>query len=163
MPTPAKQIVARSLRWRWLQRLMLMGIHIFVPRHRVGIAVVVLNGEGQILLLEHVFHPYVRWGLPGGWLNRDEQPAAGAARELREETGMEVEMGPVIHLEQEVAPRHLNIAYLARVLPGSRAPVRLSGEIISAGWFAPDRLPTPLLPFTRNAIDAALRVEWEAA
>ena len=59
-------------------------------RYSLGAVGVVLNAAGEILLLEHVFHPVFPWGLPGGWVNRHESPAAAVERELREETGLEV-------------------------------------------------------------------------
>jgi hypothetical protein len=45
------------------------------------------------------------------------------------------------------------VAYAAEVISG---PLKLSTEIIEAGWFAADGLPGPLLPFVQAAIDAAV-------
>ena len=150
-----KRLVAHLVRWRPLQRLMVLGIRAIVARHRVGVALVAIDDQGRILLLHHVFHPYVPWDLPGGWLARGETPAACALRELKEETGLDASLGPVVHVARVETPPHLIVAYLADVQPGA---MTLGPEIINADWFAPDDLPTPLLPFSREAIQAARRV-----
>ena len=146
--------MARVVRWRPVTWLMYLGIYAFVPRHRVGVSVVPIDRQGRVLLLHHVFHPHVPWGLPGGWLNRNEKPEQCAVRELKEETGLDACIGPVVHLMREDMPPHVNVAYVGYVEP---APLTLSAEILEARWFRPDALPAPLFQFTRDSIAAALR------
>ena len=143
------------MHWRLLQQLMVLGIHLTVPRHRMGVSVVATDEAGRILLLHHVFHPYTPWGLPGGWLGRNESPQECALRELREETGLTGSLGPVVHMARDSDVTQLSVAYLALVTPG---PLQLGAEIMGAEWFPADALPSPLLPFTRAAIAAALAV-----
>ena len=83
-----KKRLARLMQFRFLQVLMVWGIYLFTPRHRVGVNVVVMDERQRVLLLKHVFHPQSPWGLPGGWLSRHEDPKEGVLRELREETGL---------------------------------------------------------------------------
>lgn len=147
-----KKRAARWMNKSWLQYLMRWGIFMTVPKRRVGVGMVPLDDAGRVLLLRHVFHPHTPWGLPGGWLNRHEAPAAGVLRELREETGLTAVLGPVLLIEQGVDPSHLGIAYLGHVQP---APLTLSSEILAAAWFPPDQLPE-LLPFHRQAIETAV-------
>jgi ADP-ribose pyrophosphatase YjhB (NUDIX family) len=53
--------------------------------------------DGRVLLVKRRFDPLAgRWSLPGGALEVGETLAEGLARELREETGLDVEVGPVV-------------------------------------------------------------------
>ena len=54
-------------------------------------SVVVRDGEAVLLGKRDVDPHRGVWGVPGGNLEHDEHPAAGAARELREETGVRVD------------------------------------------------------------------------
>jgi ADP-ribose pyrophosphatase YjhB (NUDIX family) len=110
------------------------------------------DGEGRILMLKHVYHPTVRWGIPGGWLNRGEAPAACALRELEEETGLSAVLGPIVYVSKENTPQHIGITYKATILPGE---INLNSEILAANWYFPDALPEPILPFVRESISAA--------
>lgn len=148
-----KEELARAMRWRPLNGLLAWGVRATVPRQRVGVALVAFNANEELFLLRHVFHPAGPWGLPGGWLNRNEAPADGVARELREETGLGVELGPVIHVGHEKQPPHIAMAYLGQIQPG---PMRFSIEVLDAQWFALDRLPQPLHPFARRSISDGL-------
>lgn len=145
--------MARVVRWPVMQRLMMVGIRSLVPRHRIGIAVVALDEDDRILMLEHVFHPYVPWGLPGGWLDRGESPRSGAVRELREETGLSAHVGTILNVSRQQDPESVNMAFLATDVRGT---IKLSKEIIDAQWFPADALPAPILPFTRQAIQTAI-------
>lgn len=132
---------------------MAWGVGLVVPRQRLGVALVTFNANEEILLLRHVFHVTNPWGLPGGWLGRNEAPADGLARELREELGLGVSVGPPVHTAQEGPPSHIVMAYLGWLRPGQ---IRLNAEIIEARWFSVDNLPQPLWPFTEKAISAGL-------
>jgi ADP-ribose pyrophosphatase YjhB (NUDIX family) len=132
--------------------MMGLGVRLMVPRHRTGVAIVGFNDAGRILMLRHVYHPQTPWGLPGGWLEKGESLADCAWRELREETGLSAKLGPIVYHSHEPVPRHIGVAFLARIKIGD---IALSTEIIDARWFEPESLPEPLLPFVVNAISAA--------
>ena len=110
------------------------------------------NTDEEVFLLRHVFHTAIPWGLPGGWLARDEAPARGVARELREETGLKAIVGPVVCVAHEQLPPHIALAYLGWITPG---PLSLNEEILEGRWFAADVLPQPLSAFAHQAIIAA--------
>ncbi len=104
-------------------------------------------------MLRHVFHPYYEWGLPGGWLKKNEAPEVGVLRELKEETGLTAVLGSAVSVSHSLQPPHIGIAYGGRLAGGD---LQLSHEIIEASWFSVDNLPTPLSPHTHQAIRAAV-------
>ena len=148
-----KEGVARLVIRRPFSDFLAWGVRSFVPRQRVGVGLVAFNADEEVLLLRHVFHTAAPWGLPGGWLARDEAPAAGVARELREETALEALVGPIVCVGHESGPPHIALAFLGWVRPGS---MTFSAEILDGRWFKLQDLPQPLWPFTQRAIAAAL-------
>lgn len=141
---------AKTPLFRWGMRLM---IQLAVPRTRVGVAVVAVNEEAEVFMVRHVFHPVFEWGLPGGWLKKNEPPAAGALRELKEETGLTAVLGPAVSVVHETDSAHIGIAYAARLNPGA---IQLSHELIEARWFDHQALPQPISYHTKLAIEAAV-------
>ncbi|MDN4171641.1 NUDIX domain-containing protein [Nocardioides sp. SOB77] len=106
----------------------------FRMQRTAAYALVVRGGpdDGAVLLTRvssSGFHTGL-WTLPGGGVEHGEAPAAAAAREVREETGLEVEVGRVLHVGDEsirgVAPNGrdeefhaIQLVLVATVAPGS--------------------------------------------
>jgi len=129
------------------------GVRFTQPRFQVTAGAVVLNDEGRILLLKHVFRPGSGWGIPGGFLEPGEQPEDAVRRELREETGLELESAEMVFLRALKKPARVEIIYRCR----ANGKLSLQGyEIKSGDWFAPDELPSGLGADQRMIIKRAL-------
>ncbi len=91
----------------------------------LGVGAVVVE-QGRVLLVRRGNEPMKgRWSLPGGLLELGESLTAGVVREVREETGLDVEVVELIELLDRIhreGPRvryHYVIAdYLCRVVGG---------------------------------------------
>ena len=70
----------------------------YPERPIVGVGAVIVEA-GKVVLVRRRFEPLAgRWSLPGGTLELGETLETGVAREMREETGLDVEVGPVIEV-----------------------------------------------------------------
>jgi 8-oxo-dGTP pyrophosphatase MutT (NUDIX family) len=135
---------------RWFYRFL-------QARFSAGVVGVIFNADGEVLLVEHVFHPYHPWGLPGGWVDRREDPAATLIREMREELELQVEVGPVLLAKVDYGS-HIDLAYLCH----QTGPIgTLSGELLGYRWLPPDNLPR-LHSFHYRAIQRALEISARA-
>lgn len=61
---------------------------------KVGSDAAIFNADGEILLMER--SDGSGWCLPCGWVEPNETPAQAVVRETREETGLEIEVGPLV-------------------------------------------------------------------
>ncbi|MBB1247227.1 NUDIX domain-containing protein [Streptomyces durbertensis] len=132
------------VQWRvlWLTRAKFM----------VGVTGVVRDDAGRVLLLRHRMWPEGRqWGLPSGYAVKGEEFTATVVREVREETGLDVAVGRLVHLKSGFRLR-IEVAYEATLLGGE---LRIDPfEILEARWFAPDELPSGLQDLHRTLIHA---------
>ena len=70
----------------------------YPERPIVGVGAVIADA-GKVVLVRRRYEPLAgRWSLPGGTLELGETLEAGVVREMREETGLDVEVGPVIEV-----------------------------------------------------------------
>jgi 8-oxo-dGTP pyrophosphatase MutT (NUDIX family) len=100
-------------------------------------------GARRVLLVRHTYGDRRRWELPGGWVQRGEDPAVAARREVLEEIGIDVELRPREVLEGDWDFKHESLTWFEAEWPGGRGtydPV----EIAEVAWFALDALPDRL-------------------
>ena len=99
--------------------------------------------NGRILLGRRALDPSKGlWDIPGGFLGEEEQPLEGLKRELREETGLEIEPTEFlgIWLQPYAGRTVLCLTWLARRTGG--IPVA-GDDLTQLAWFGPDELPSP--------------------
>ena len=112
---------------------------------KVAIGAVVGNDRGEILLIQRSDSGI--WLYPTGWADIGYSPAEVAIKEVKEETGIDVEVRSLIGVFDGLrlgftrTPLY-SLVFLCRAVGGTLRPHPL--ECLDAGWFAPDRLPEPL-------------------
>ena len=122
------------------------------PKYTLGVAGVVFNPQGQVLLVEHVLHPRHPWGLVGGWVDAGETPQVSLAREMQEEVELIVTVGALVNIETLPAIGHIDFAYVCTA--EQHTVGKLSSELLSYQWYNLDALPD-IDPFQQMAIETA--------
>jgi ADP-ribose pyrophosphatase YjhB (NUDIX family) len=71
----------------------------YPTRPLVGVGAVIFSNDQKVLLVKRRQEPLAgQWSLPGGMLELGETLEAGTAREILEETGLVVHVGPVVEV-----------------------------------------------------------------
>lgn len=112
----------------------------------------------ELLLIKRKGAPFKgSWGLPGGFVNPDEDLEACAKRELAEETGV-----TGVYLEQlftfgspkrDPRERVISVAYYA-LAPAERITLCAASDAAAVDWFTLDKLP-PLAFDHRDIVEKA--------
>ncbi len=112
----------------------------YPPRPIVGVGGVALV-DGRIVLIKRRFEPLAgRWSLPGGALEVGETLQEGLVREMKEETGLDVEVGPILDLfdrmtrdeEGRVRFHYVLADYLCRRVGGTLGAGSDAADIVLA-------------------------------
>ncbi|HEX8096509.1 MAG TPA: NUDIX domain-containing protein [Pyrinomonadaceae bacterium] len=136
------------------KRLRRLGVRLTQARFTVTAGAVVTDERGRVLLLKHFFRAGSGWGIPGGFLEKGEQPEQALRRELREEVGMELESAEVAFLRTLRRPSQVEIVFRCRARGREVEPK--SEEIKGAAWFDLGELPAELGGDQRRIIERAL-------
>ncbi len=149
---------------------MAISTHIARLRAAVGSELLVLpcatvlpmDDRGRMLLAWHAGRTD-GWGTVGGAIDQGESPAEAAARESREEIGVDIRLDALLAVlggpDYEVTyPNGDRVAYVtavyeASIVAGDPAPA--DGELSKIAWFTRGELPAlPLSRFTRAVLTA---------
>ena len=140
----------------------------YPERPIVGVGAVIVR-DGRVLIVRRRYEPLAgRWSLPGGTLELGETLEAGVAREMQEETGLDVEVGPVIEVfdrilldaDRRVQYHFVLVDYLCRPVGGE---LRAGSDVDDAIFVDPVGLgPYDLTAKARAVIDRALELAREA-
>ncbi len=138
------------------RRIRRWGVWLVEPRFTVTAGALVLDAEGRVLLLKHTFRSGSGWGIPGGFLEKGEQPEDALRRELREEVGLELAAARLAFVRTLKRPRQVEIMFCCRAIVGAAARPQ-GNEIEQAHWFAPDALPPELSTEQRRLVARTLQ------
>lgn len=107
-------------------------------------AVVIVARENRILMVRRANQPgYGRWSVPGGYVDRGEVVERAAAREVQEETGLEVEIAGLLGLFSQAGNPVIVAAFAGRETGGV---LRAGPETLAVDFFPQDALPPLAFP-----------------
>ena len=128
------------------------------PTHLVSVAALVTNDKGEILLVNS---PWRGWEYPGGLIEPGETFQEALHREVREESGVEIEITGFVGICKNVERNIVNIDFTARYLCGNLRTSEESTEVI---WVSPEKALTMItFPLTRKRLQNMLSGREEAA
>ncbi|MBO3742702.1 NUDIX domain-containing protein [Actinoplanes flavus] len=122
-------------------------------------ALITEAGTGRVLLVKPIYRDH--WAFPGGYLESDEYPQDGCARELYEELGLHLKVGALLVVDwappAEPRPRALiSMTFDAGEIPASTM-LRLPADELSAYAFLEPAEAAARLPNTvASRVEAAL-------
>jgi 8-oxo-dGTP diphosphatase len=129
------------------------------PRHVVAVTAIVFDSAGRVLLVEG---DHRGWEPPGGQVELGEDLFTALKREVREESGCEVEVGGLLSVNSNLGrpergvPEMVVLAFSCQWVGG--VP-RAGDECVDAGWFAlEEALELVLAPQQRAKLLDATRL-----
>jgi 8-oxo-dGTP diphosphatase len=105
------------------------------PRHSVSVAAAIVNESGRLLAVRRRDNGH--WEPPGGMLELHETIQAGLVREVREETGLEVEPQALSGVYKNMRRGIVALVFRCRIIGGEPRPTREAKQV---SWLSPDQV-----------------------
>jgi 8-oxo-dGTP diphosphatase len=115
----------------------------------VAVGAVVLDETNRVLLVKHVEAKrggfwFDKWICPGGKLQRGESLEEGTKRELREETGLDIELtgNPIVfdRIVKKGDRTELHVVYIDHTARKIRGQLKAGSDVAIAQWFSQEEL-----------------------
>lgn len=119
----------------------------------VSVRGVIHNTDGQILVVQRSKDR--KWELPGGRLGRGESPRQGLHREIREETGLDVEIADIVKSNSWVNATGDDRFAVHYDCEQTDDRVELSEEHVDSDWLRPPKAQQRLCDPQSTAVDIA--------
>lgn len=120
------------------------------PRHSVSVAGVVVNDEGQVLVIRR--RDNGEWQPPGGVLELNETIEDGLRREVREETGIEIAPGPLTGVYKNMSLGVIALVFRCTPRGGHPQPGDETEQVL---WMSLDQVEGAMSPaFAVRILDA---------
>ena len=123
-------------------------IRLTQKRFTASVVAIVRDRKGRILILDHAIRPGATLGLPGGFLEPDEDPYEAISRELKEETTLTLENVELRRIR--TIRKHIEILFVA---DGVGDAVISSREIVGLGWYSPDDVPEKMSLIQKRLVE----------
>jgi ADP-ribose pyrophosphatase YjhB (NUDIX family) len=117
----------------------------------LGVAVAILENNTVLLVRREDADV---WCLPGGAVDEGESVSEAAIREVREETGLQVELTSLVGVYSRPSWSSHQVIFAATSIEGIEQTQL--GETTALGWFPPEALPT-IVPWHRQPIQDVLQ------
>ena len=119
--------------------------HVAYVNPRLVSTTLPITETGEVILLRRGFEPGRGWwAQPGGFLEVDETPSEGAARETLEEIGLEVIPEAIVGLYARLEAAVVVLVYEAKIVGGE---LRTTPEALEVRAFAPEAIPWSEIAF----------------
>ena len=129
----ALALVFNAFPVRWQRRFMTAAHERFL----VGVTGLGIDRDGKVLLARHRFGA-PEWRFLGGFLAPRERVEDALTREIAEETGLRIEVGPVLEVVTGYKWQRVELVFAYRVIGGVQA---LTEEVAELRGFDPAELP----------------------
>lgn len=127
---------------------------------KVAVVVLVTDDRGRLLYVRRNHEPQMyQWAWPSGFVDAGERVEHAAAREVREETGIEVEVEDLLGVWSATGDQTVVIAYRASMSGGLLRP---GPEALAAAWIPvhpAECRPQPVFPHDPDILRSFLAPE----
>jgi mutator protein MutT len=113
------------------------------PRPAIGVSAIIFDEHERVLLIQRGKPPAAGfWHVPGGKLEVGESLVEGVRREVKEETGLDVTIGPIMAVveRRQEGFHYVIIDFLAYLIDPANTNIIPADDASAAAWVAENEL-----------------------
>ena len=131
----------------------------------VGVGALIVDERGRLFLARR--GPKAKnerglWEFPGGSVELGERLVDALKREIREEYGVEIEVGELLDVVDHILPEEgqhwVSPTFICRIASGEPV-VREPEKCSEIGWFSPGQVPTDLTVISRENLENYVKLK----
>ena len=131
----------------------------------VGVGAIIVDERGRVFLARRgrkAKNERGLWEFPGGSVEMGERLVDALKREIREEYGVEIEVGELLDVVDHILPTEgqhwVSPTFICRLASGEPT-IREPEKCAEIGWFAPDQVPPDLTVISRENLENYVRLK----